>query len=305
MIRRQRLRLAVAVTAIHILHEHIAFETSDIQRTPGVMRALLDRLAVLPAHLTRLERTYRALIAQEPLQPALVAILRQGACWVDGFKADETDHAPPPPTFNLKPAATAPSWTRLLEQSLTDDLNRLLAALHAAQSLSYRLVDHTIALPAELADEVRQNFSRKLSRDGRLAVLSGLSAAAAVLIACALWIYSSWPEGAVAAQFAAMGCSLFATIDKPTKLIVSAITGILIALPLAAIYEFAIFPRIDGFMSLALVLAPILFLLSWMQTSEKLEGAALVLAVAFSGCLALQSWLLSMITVGLDTYDIF
>jgi uncharacterized membrane protein YccC len=62
----------------------------------------------------------------------------------------------------------------------------------------------------------------------------------------------------------------------------------LLAVPFGAIYVFAIFPKIDGFVSLALVLAPALLLLSLMQTSEKLEGVALVLAVAFSGALALQ-----------------
>jgi len=221
------------------------------------------------------------------LQPELTAILQQGALWADGFRSDETANAPPP--FVLEPAVDAPTWTSLLEQSLTDDLNRLLAALHAARTLSYTLVDRKVPVPPALKAEVYQNFTRKLSSDRGLALLSGLAAAGAVLLACTLWIYSSWPEGAVAAQFAAIGCCLFATLDRPTKLIVSTISGILIALPVAAVYEFAIFPRIDGFVSLALVLAPIILLLNSMQTSEKLEGAALVLGVAFSGGLALQS----------------
>lgn len=281
-------RLAVAVTAIHILHKHIAFETSNVHRITGAMRALLDRIAVLPAHLTSIETAHAALIAQGPLRPELTALLQQGARWVDSFRSDGTANAAPPP-FVLEPIVNAPPWTSLLEQSLTDDLNRLLAALHTARTLSCSLVDYKLSLPPALEGEVRQSFSRKLSSDGGLALLSGLAAAGAVLLACALWIHSSWPEGAVAAQFAAIGCSLFATLDKPTKLIVSTISGILIALPVAAVYEFAIFPRIDGFVSLALVLAPIIILLSLMQTSEKLEGAALVLGVAFAGGLALQS----------------
>jgi len=120
-------------------------------------------------------------------------------------------------------------------------------------------------------------------------VLSACAATGACLITCALWIGLSWPEGGVAAQFAAIGCSLSATLDRPSKLIGAAVVGILVALPFGAIYEFALFPKIDGFASLALVLAPALLLFSLMQTSEKLKGPALVLAIAFSGALALQS----------------
>jgi uncharacterized membrane protein YccC len=281
-------RLAVALTAIHILHKHIAYETSNVYRITGAMRALLDRVAVLPAHLTRIERAHAALIGQGLLQSELTAKLQRGAQWADSFRSDATAPAPPP-IFVIEHGADAPTWTRLLEQSLTDDLNRLLATLHAARTLANSLGVGNVTLPPELQKDISENVTRRLSSDGGLALLSGMSAAGAVLLTCALWIHSSWPEGAVAAQFAAIGCSLFATLDKPTKFIVSTISGILIALPVAAIYEFAIFPRIDGFLSLALVLTPVIILLSLMQTSEKLEGAALVLAVAFSGGLALQS----------------
>jgi uncharacterized membrane protein YccC len=121
-----------------------------------------------------------------------------------------------------------------------------------------------------------------------MAFLSAASATAATLVACAIWIETSWPEGFVAAQFAAIGCSLFATLDKPSKPIFEAVLGIVVALPAAALYEFAILPGVDGFPSLALVLTPALLLFSYLQTFERLEGAAMVLAIAFSGALALQ-----------------
>jgi uncharacterized membrane protein YccC len=92
----------------------------------------------------------------------------------------------------------------------------------------------------------------------------------------------------VAAQFAAICCSLFATLDRPSKVIGEAVLGIIISLPIAAIYEFAILPGVDGFSSLALVLSPMLILFSFLQTFERLEGAAMVIAIAFSGALALQ-----------------
>jgi uncharacterized membrane protein YccC len=128
-----------------------------------------------------------------------------------------------------------------------------------------------------------------MHRDRGLALLSAAAAAISTLSACLFWIAGSWPEGAVAAEFAAIGCSLFATLDRPSEVIFSAIIGILVALPLAALYQFAIIPRIDGFAALALALLPPILLFSWMITKARLENAAIVLALAFAGGLALQS----------------
>jgi uncharacterized membrane protein YccC len=162
-----------------------------------------------------------------------------------------------------------------------------MANLREAAQLAASLRSHD-GQPIFKGDITRAS-TRKLHRDRGLAMWSGFAACAAVLIASALWIDGSWPEGTVAAQFAAIGCSLFATLDKPSKILMGAVVGILLALPFAAAYEFAIFPRIDGFVSLAFVLTPMLLLFSWMQTFERLEGVALVLSIAFSGGLALQS----------------
>jgi uncharacterized membrane protein YccC len=81
---------------------------------------------------------------------------------------------------------------------------------------------------------------------------------------------------------------LFATLDNPSKGLFAGIIGVLLALPVAALYEFAVFPRIDGFVSLALVLTPMLLLFSWMQASERLAIMGFLLALSFAGALALQ-----------------
>src|SRR5262249_17567417 len=64
---------------------------------------------------------------------------------------------------------------------------------------------------------------------------------------------------------------------------------ILLSLPFGALYEFAIFPRLDGFASLSLALAPMMLLFGFMQATQKLGGVGVVLATAFSGSLALQA----------------
>ncbi len=289
-------KLAPIVTELHTLYTHVSFETSDVGRAGGAMRALQNRLAMLPGYISMVQKTLEALTAAGCLRPAVKQVLERVSGWTqnlsetDDFGSDINSMSLPTIVFSLdEETCDLPEWQRLLELALRTQLSELVAALRESCLLASRLRDSKTVLPAALQREVEMVGARSLHRDRGLAALSGCAAAVACLIACVLWIGGAWPEGGVAAQFAAIGCSLFATLDRPSKLIYAAVVGILIALPFAAVYEFAIFPRIDGFASLALVLTPALLIFSLMQTSEKLEGAAMVLAIAFAGALALQS----------------
>ncbi len=287
--------LAQIVTELHILYTHVSYETSDVSRASGAMRALQDRLAMLPGYLSSVQKALEALTENHSLRPPVKALLERVSNWAQTLAESEEGGAAleRASAVDLNAALDESTsdpleWQSLLELALRTHLAKLVGALRESCQLAAFLRDPTGALPAELAREVKTVGARALHRDRGLAAISGCAAAVACLVASLLWIEGSWPEGGVAAQFAAIGCSLFATLDRPAKILWAAVVGVLVALPFAALYEFAMIPRIDGFVSLALVLTPVLLIFSLMQTSEKLEGAALVLAIAFSGGLALQ-----------------
>ena len=300
-------QLATVVTDLHLLYTHVEFETSDVPRAAGVMGVLQDRLAVLLPRVSGIQKAVAALAARGRVPDSVTRALEAASRWL---RSDQATVPVDPPNvqsnapLNLPvitlgsglPAAEAEArgsdsfdWHGLLEHSVLINLRELLVAFSDSKALAGALANDHPKLPPDLAREAAAIERRPLHRDRGLALLSAFAAVGATLVACLLWIEGSWPEGAVAAQFAAIGCALAATLDNPAKLIRSAILGILVALPFAAVYEFAILPRIDGFVSLALVLTPVILLFSLMQTSERLGGAGLVMAVAFSGGLALQT----------------
>ena len=281
-----------SVTELHLLYTYVAFETSDTPRATRRMRALQDRLSVLLPRLSSLRAAAHALQGEGALPASLAAALRQASAWArDGHEWDSLV------SLTLRVgleglshtyADAPPSWRAVLEQTLARDLAALVEALDDCRALASLLRDPRKAIAPHLQAQVRGASRHPLHRDRALALLSAAAAALATGLACVLWIQSAWPEGAIAAQFAAIGCSLFATFDNPVKLLNAAIVGILVALPIGALYQFAILPQIDGFVLLMLVLAPLLLVFSFMQVVEKLEGAALVLAVTFAGALTLQ-----------------
>jgi uncharacterized membrane protein YccC len=287
-------QLAGLVSNLHILYEHVAFETSDVPRNASVLEALRDRLASILPRVSGVQAALAALSAAGPVNRATLQAIAAASRWAGAYSSSagmvrgevETDLQAALARLSAE-SEDGNQWCSLLERGMAIELRQLVTELSDAARLAAALKspDVTLADGPAIAPPSR----RTLHRDRGLALLSAFAAATATLVACALWIEGSWPEGAAAAEFAAIGCSLFATLDKPSKVLMAAVVGILLALPVAAVYEFAIFPRIDGFVSLALVLSPMVLLFSWMQTSERLEGIALVLAIGFSGGLALQS----------------
>jgi len=286
-------QLSKLVSDLYVLYEHVTFETSDVPRNASVVQALQDRLALILPRLSSVQGALAALRSAGPLTPPNLQAIQAVSQWARAFPGAR-GALPSEVDLEVRGALarlTAESedgtdWSSLLKRTIATQLGELLTELSDAARLADALKNpYATSTPGPRLEPPSR---RTLPADRGLALLSACAAIAATLIACALWIEGSWPEGAVAAQFAAIGCSLFATLDNPSKGQFAGIIGVLLGLPIAAVYEFAIFPRIDGFASLALVLTPMLLLFSWMQAYERLAVMGFLLAISFAGGLALQ-----------------
>ena len=286
-------QLSKLVSDLSVLYEHVSFETSDVPRNESAVQALQDRLALILPRVSSVQAALTALSAAGPVSGATLQAIEAVSQWA---RATPGAHgALPSDTESEARSALArltaesedgAEWSSLLQRTIATQLGQLVTELSDAVRLADALKNpYATSTPGPRLEPPSR---RTLSGDRGLALRSALAATAGMLIACALWIEGSWPEGAVAAQFAAIGCTLFATVDNPPKVLFVGIVGVLLALPVAALYEFAIFPRIDGFASLALVLTPMLLLFSWMQAVERLAIMGFLLAISFAGGLALQ-----------------
>jgi uncharacterized membrane protein YccC len=173
-----------------------------------------------------------------------------------------------------------------LTVSILVRLEELIQALQDSRDLAGAIDG---AAPARLRDLLRGKARRRLHLDHGMAALSGASLMAAVLLCCAAWILTAWPEGAIAAMMAAVFSSFFAAQDDPAPAIGSFLIWVTLAIPAAALYLFLILPAIDGFPMLALALAPALLLLGYFQASPRWSGAATAMIIGFAGGLALQA----------------
>jgi uncharacterized membrane protein YccC len=285
-------RLAQLMNNLHTAYTYMPYEISDVHRSGQLVRTLQNRLAMLLPLFSRVQSGITELAAGAGVTTTFNEHLQRSADMARRIgEARSPDDVPGSMAADLIKSVESyrTGWAGQVEQTILVSLSELLNVLRDCRLLAFAINGKRVSFDPQLESDIKTSAGKPFHVDRGVALLSGMAAAVAVLVASLIWIEAAWPEGGVAVQFAAIGCSLFASLDNPAKLIRVAIFGFLIALPFGAAFEFAVLPRADGFVTLAAVLAPMLMLFSYMQAIPKLEGAALILAITFSGSLALQA----------------
>ena len=286
--REDRRRLASDVTELHVTSSHLPFDTTNLPLRLRTVRALENRLAYLLPLISALEDRLAELGHRDE---ALSALLADVTLWAE---------APAPPAADAEALmercrAMTPliegwaDWPDLLRISILIRLEELIQTLQDSRDLAEYIAGESDGSKTRVHALLAAPQRRRLHLDEGMAALSGLALMAAVLACCAIWIATAWPEGAIAATMAAVFSSFFAAQDDPAPAIVGFLTWSLIALPLAAIYLFAILPTIDGFPMLVLVLAPALLVIGYLQATPEWASRAIALLIGFLGALALQA----------------
>ncbi|MFD1333878.1 FUSC family protein, partial [Methylopila musalis] len=116
-------------------------------------------------------------------------------------------------------------------------------------------------------------------RDPRLALVSGAVAAVALIAISVFWSASGWSAGAGAAIMVAVMTSLFAQQDDPASAAAAFFKATVAGTALAAVYAFAVLPRIEGFEALALSLAPLLLGAAYAMTFPRFTLIGLAIAL--------------------------
>ncbi|WMJ69421.1 FUSC family protein [Stenotrophomonas sp. 24(2023)] len=222
---QDRAKLAMDLLELHTLSIHLPFDSAHGITQVQILRALHDRLLdvlVLSSAVDDAQAQLRA-----------------------------TAHGP----------ADAGSWTDLLQASLSRQWVELEAAQHDCRLLERQL--HSAApdwrrrVPPHLAGAAN---GHQLHRDHRLALRSALGAFVGILLSCALWIGSAWPDGATAVSIIGTACVLFGTSDAPAGNVLRYLAGSAIGVAVGLVYGLAVFPAVSGFPTLIAVLAPALLL---------------------------------------------
>ena len=110
-----------------------------------------------------------------------------------------------------------------------------------------------------------------------------------VLIGCAFWIIAAWPAGAGAVVIASIICALFSNMDDPAPTAWKVWQGTCAAVVVAAVYAFAILPRVTDFAVLIAVMAPAFLTIGTMMVNRRTAAIAIGMILALPGLMGLDA----------------
>jgi uncharacterized membrane protein YccC len=139
----------------------------------------------------------------------------------------------------------------------------------------------TYASLASETDTREPTAARYVSKNYVSAGVAGFRAAAALLLSSAFWYETAWPAGPGAVLNTAVNSALVSNMPQPTAGAWQMTWGTLVAAVIAPMMLFGAYPRIDGYVMLCLVLAPVLMFGVWTTTRPGGMGFGLGYCISF------------------------
>jgi uncharacterized membrane protein YccC len=163
-----------------------------------------------------------------------------------------------------------------------------LLDFHTAYELLHRLVDelHSYALThASLADHnhAREQWDEPFMPQTNwiAALAAGVRSAFVLLVLSTLWIFTTWPSGAAMTLVSALTVGLSAFSTNPKRMSFQIACGTLLAAVIGVFEVFFVYPLIDGFALLCLVISPVIVLGSYWLVRPLWAGYGLGMLVFF------------------------
>ncbi|MCW1991715.1 FUSC family protein [Bradyrhizobium diazoefficiens] len=290
--RAKRLKLATDIVEIDTLSTHLAYDRlTDRNAVTGLGEIRLRMLTLLPVMASLEDRL--AALGEEALrrQPGLKRLLEDIAQWI------ASDVGARQPAERIRAAISeqqavlddGADWERIITTSLLLRLRELVDLSRDCRALTEAIAESRNVATIDLAFHSEAGAAPVRHRDRGLALWSAAGAVVAILICCAFWIGTGWPDGASAPMMAAVACSFFAAQDEPARFIRSFGRWSLVAIVVVAVYLFAVVPAISHIEVLVVALAPTFLLYGFLIGRPATAGTGTALAANTATLLAIQS----------------
>lgn len=286
----KRLGLASDAIAFDTLTTSLQWELGGFRRSPEALATLRQHMLMFLPIATSIGDRVGVLERLGNLAPRLEALLDDLSNWLRSDRIDpdraqrlraETEQLDP--QLNIKS-----SWNDLVLANLLARLRDFIDLRQDVRFLQRHL--RTGAPPPEpFAFHYTARARTIRHRDHGMALLSSVGAVLAVLVNCAFWIGTGWPDGASVPLMAAVVCSFFAAFDDPAPYIIGFGYSAILGAIGAAAYLFAILPLATNFEMLTLALAPWLIICGVYMNRPSTALVARLTAVNAATMIAIQN----------------
>jgi len=124
--------------------------------------------------------------------------------------------------------------------------------------------------------------------DRGMMLFATVSASAAVVLACALWISSGWNDGASAVTLAAVACCFFAALDEPAPFVFRFFVATAVSVVAAGLYLFVVLPHVHDFAMLVILFAAPFILVGTLIPRPQFNMVTVLVAVNTATFISIQ-----------------
>ncbi len=290
----QARRLAADGVEINLLASHLSYDATTWEtRHFGLLRA---RMILLIPVLASISDRMEALRAKLPQEAAV--LVGDLADWL-ALRPHRPPHHRWPTRWPTRwPRGSMPcrrglaerfDWDSVLLTSLLIRLRELLDIMTDCATLRRQMVESVRPARTELRFASEASAALSWHRDHGMALLSAVACAAAILLACGVWIATAWNEGFVAAEMVAVACSFFAAQDDPVPAIVQFLGWSVAGVIIDGILLFGVLPAASSFVTLMLALAPVFLIGGLLVSMPRTASGGRALTANGATLLALES----------------
>ncbi|MCJ2026405.1 FUSC family protein [Methylobacterium sp. J-067] len=285
-----RLRLASGAIALDALATPLRYDGTGTEAASASMATLRQHMLMVLPIVSALGDRADALTREGALPARARALLASLSTWIASGSADPAEAG----RLRREADAVDPSlragspWSDLVLASLVARMRDFIDLRQDIQALRRHVVE---GVPVKGAPAFRYTAQarRIRHRDHGVALLSAVTVFLVILLTCALWIATGWPDGAGAPMMASVGCCFFAAQDDPAPSILTFAHSAILGAVVSGVYLFGVLPQATSFEMLALALAPALILCGLCMTQPRTASLAMGAAVNGSALIALQS----------------
>ncbi|WP_338526155.1 FUSC family protein [Pseudomonas batumici] len=275
------------------------FEDPHMRRRNGRLNRLNSEFMALTTRFNALHQLLERLRAQSPVpgRVAVITAIEPGvlalAELLDGFAgraltdADAGRLAAQLADYKQRLPERVRDLRARFQESDPDEADQL--DFHTAFELLYRFVEelHSYALThASLADHhhEREQWDEPFvpKTNWLAASASGIRAAFILIVLGGYWVATAWPSGVTMTLVSAATVGLAAATPNPKRMAFQMACGTLLGGVIGFVEMFFVFPWIDGFPLLALMLAPVIVFGAFLASRPRYVGVGLGLLIFFS-----------------------
>lgn len=279
--RRDRHQLAVDLLALQGLSTYLPYDPAPVTPRRETLQQIHDRLARLLPLATEIEdRVHARGREAQTASDQLAALLGDVEIWItnddaaarEGLAKELIDRAR---LLHIRLGADEPSFGERLAANVAGHLAEMVALLCDCDRLQRSLATGDALRADEASHRPGSATGYVFHRDRWMAARAALGAIAGIILGCAFWIWSAWPDGGTAVSILGVCCALFGNVDAPAPNVIKYLVGSIYGAAISAAYSFVILPQVTDFAVLVAVLAPAFLFAGSMQARPPTTFMAL------------------------------